>query len=167
MRRKVLELLAIIVIAATTVGAVKWAYSVWRSPHRNDLDAYGSFAIALALFAGSLIAGARRWLAKIRRETAPPTTVELNELADQLAVVVKEEWTRAASERGLLAPEAIPVQWRWPSVAIVGPASAATGTQWFQPLPKMNPVTAEQLKEGKIRDLHKLYGGLGSGRLVP
>ena len=166
MRGKVRELLSLIVIVAAVVGAVGWGYSVWRSPHRNDQATYGAYAIALAVLAGSMIAGARRWHANIRRESAPPTTAELDELANRLAEVVKDEWTRAANDRGLLVPEPIPVRWRWPSIAIAGPASVAAGTHWFQPLPGMNAVTAKQLKEGQIRDLHELYGGLGTGRLV-
>jgi hypothetical protein len=164
MRGKVRKSLAVIVFAAAIVAVAGWwGYSVWRSPKRSDLATYGAYAIALVVLAGSVIAGARRWFADIRHENASPATAELDELADHLAEVVKEEWTRAATDRGLLVPEPIPVQWRWPSVALAGPVSAAAGTRWFQPLPGMNTVTAGQLKEGKIRDLHELYGGLGSG----
>jgi hypothetical protein len=167
MRGKLRELLPMMVIAAAIAGAAGWwGYSVWRSPHRNDLATYGQYAIALTVFGVSVIAGARRWFAKIRRESGLATTAGLNELTNHLAEVVKDEWTRAANDRGLLVPEPIRVRWRRPSAAIAGPPSAAAGTSLFQPLPGMNPVTAEQLKEGEIRDLHELYGGLGSGRLV-
>jgi hypothetical protein len=155
------------VIAAAVAGAAGWwGYSVWRSPHRNDLDAYGSYAIALAVVVGSVIAGSRRWLANIRPGSGLTTNVNLDDLADQLAKVVQDEWTRAANDRGLLVPEPLQVLWRRPSTAIVGPVSAAADAQWFQPLPGMKPVTAEQLNEGEIRHLYELYGGLGSGRLV-
>jgi hypothetical protein len=165
MRGKVRELLPVIVMAAAIVGAALWGYSVWRSSHRNDLDAYGAYAIALALLVGSVIAWARRWRTNIRSETGP-STAELEELSDWLAQVVGEEWTREASDRGLLVPDPIPVRWRRPSVAIAGPASTAAGTRWLQPLPGMTRATAERLKEGEIHGLHELYGGLGSGRLV-
>jgi hypothetical protein len=100
----------VIVIAVAMAGAVGWAYSVWRSPHRNDLATYGQYVIALAVLVGSIVAGALRRHASIRRDSAPPTTVELDNLADQLATAVNDEWTRAASDRGLLAPEPIPVR---------------------------------------------------------
>jgi hypothetical protein len=166
MRGKTRGLLPVLIIAVVVVGAVGLGYLVWRSSHRNDLAGYGSYAIALAVFAGSVVGGAWRWRSKIRRGDAPPTAVELDNLADQLARVVKDEWTRAASDRGLLVPGPIPVRWRWPSVAVAEPVSAVTGAQEFQPLPGMSAVTAERLKEGDISDLHELYGGVGSGRLV-
>lgn len=166
MRRNARGLMALIVAAAAMVGAVAWAYSVWRSSQRNDMASFGQYAIALALLVGSVIASARRWRTNVHREVEPSSTAELNELADQLAETVKDEWTTAASNQGLLVPEPIPVQWRRPSVAITGPVSAAVDTQLFQPLPGMTAATAERLKEGEIHDLHELYAGVGSGRLV-
>jgi hypothetical protein len=72
----------------------------------------------------------------------------------------------AAADRGLLVPEPIPVRSRRPSVPLAGPAAAAVAARRFGPLPGMTLVTAAQLARGDIGDLHRLYAGLGSGRLV-
>jgi hypothetical protein len=166
MGRKVGGLLPLIVAAAVVVGACGWAYSVWKSPQRNDLAGYGSYALALAVFVGTVIAGTQRWFAKARISHKPSETAELDDLADQLAAIVKAEWTDAAGKRGLLEPEPISVRWRRPLVGLVGPISAAVESRRFSPLPGMSPTTADQLDEGEIDGLHQLYGGLGSGRLV-
>ena len=76
------------------------------------------------------------------------------------------QWTRAAADRGLLVPEPIPVRWRRPSVPLAGPAAAAAAARRFGPLSGMTLVTETQLAKGDIGQLHRLYGGLGSGRLV-
>jgi hypothetical protein len=42
----------------------------------------------------------------------------------------------------------------------------AVRSQRFDPLPGLPPVGETQLAAGEINDLHAIYGGLGSGRLV-
>ena len=91
---------------------------------------------------------------------------ELDHLTDLLAGAVKDQWTRAAADRGLLEPEPIPVRWQKPSLPVAGPVSAAVGSQRFPPLPGLPAVGQQRLRAGQIRDLHAVYGGLGSGRLV-
>lgn len=86
--------------------------------------------------------------------------------ADRLAVAVKDEWTRAAAERGLLAPEPIPVRWARPALPLAGPRAAAAASRRFPPLPGLPWSREGEYQSGEIRDLHTLYGGLGSGRLV-
>ena len=73
---------------------------------------------------------------------------------------------KEARERRLLWPEAIPVRWKTPSAPMASPAAAAVESTRFPPLPGLQPVDEQLLREGNIRDLHKVYGGLGSGRLV-
>ena len=135
-------------------------------PRRSDLASYGQYLIALVLFVGGVIAWAWRWRLSVRGRYGPPTVTELDELADSLAQVVMDEWTRAANERRLLAPGPIPVQWRWPSVPIAEAVPTVVAARGFQPLTGMTAVTAERLKGGEIQELHELYGGVGSGRLV-
>ena len=91
---------------------------------------------------------------------------ELARLADLLAGVVGAEWTRAAGERGLLEPEPIPVRWKRPATPFAGPVAAAVASTRFAPLPGLAAAGKQRLRAGQISELHEVYGGLGSGRLV-
>jgi hypothetical protein len=106
------------------------------------------------------------WRARTKKNGDTLEAPASDHLADVLARAVTDQWTSAAADRGLLVPDPIPVRWRRPSVPLTGPAAAAADARRFQPLPGMLAATVEQLAEGDIRDLHQLYGGLGSGRLV-
>ncbi|HEX4657182.1 MAG TPA: hypothetical protein VH307_07340 [Streptosporangiaceae bacterium] len=150
--------------AALAVAAAWVLYAVWRSPHRNDLATYGAFAVALVALAAGWIAWALR--ARAKRDGGTPDLRDLDHLADLLAEAVRKQWENAAGERGLLEPEPIPVRWRTPSPAIAGPVAAAIRSTRFPPLPGLHPVEERLLREGDIRDLHAVYAGLGSGRLV-
>jgi hypothetical protein len=152
---------AAVVIAAGTVWLV---YAVWRSPNRNNLAGFGSYAAAVAVIAAGLIA--RMWETRARKHDDFAGPRELDQLADLLAGAVKDQWTRAATDRGLLQSEPIPVRWRRSSLTVAGPVSAAVGSQRFPPLPGLSPATQQRLRAGRISDLHGIYGGLGSGRLV-
>jgi hypothetical protein len=90
---------------------------------------------------------------------------DLDRVADLLAVAVKTQWEQAAGERGL-ADGPIPVTWGRPSLPLAGPAAAAAGSRRFAPLPGLTPVGETWLAAGMVDDLHAVYGGLGSGRLV-
>ena len=91
---------------------------------------------------------------------------ELGRLADLLAGAVDEEWTRAAGERGLLEPEPIPVRWQRPAAPFTGPVAAAVASARFAPLPGLAAAGEQRLQAGQVSELHEVYGGLGSGRLV-
>ena len=93
---------------------------------------------------------------------APPTSTT----ADLLAELVRDQWTRAAGDRRLLHPEPIPVRWGKPAQPLAGPVSAAANSQQFSPLPGLSAVTEEKLRQGGLQDLHGVYGGLGSGRMI-
>jgi hypothetical protein len=101
-----------------------------------------------------------------RKRGLEAVALELDQLADLLAGAVRNQWTRAAADRGLLQSEPIPVRWRRTSRPVAGPVSAAVGSQRFPPLPGLPAVSQQRLRRGRISDLHALYGGLGSGRLV-
>jgi hypothetical protein len=138
-------------------------YVVWRSPHRSDLIAYGGFAVAVV----TLLAGWIAWVWRTRARPADPTAAgqDLDHAADLLAMAVKTQWDRAAGERGLAA-EPIPVSWGRPSLPLAGSIAAAAGSGRFAPLPGLKPATKARLTAGRIDDLHVVYGGLRSGRLV-
>ena len=99
-----------------------------------------------------------------RPRQSPPLTP--TPVADLLGEKVEEQWTKEAADRRLLAPEPIPVRWHKPSVTLAGPVSAAVRSQRFPPLPGLSTVGQQRLRAGHLRDLHEVYGGLGSGRLV-
>jgi hypothetical protein len=152
----------VLAAAAIAAGTVWLVYAVWRSPNRNDLATFGSYVAAVALVAVGLIA--RAWEA--RRHDNPEDALEVDRLADLLAGAVKDQWIRAATDRGLLQSEPIPVRWRRSSLTVAGPVSAAVGSQRFPPLPGLSSVGQQRLRAGRVSDLHAIYGGLGSGRLV-
>ncbi|MER6733731.1 hypothetical protein [Streptomyces puniciscabiei] len=99
--------------------------------------------------------------------TAP---APLDAVADELARVVAEQWHEEAGLRRLLQPAALPVRWKLTERKLAGRVLAATaeGTHTrFTPLPGLPPVTRESLRAGGgLAELHQLYGGLASGRLL-
>lgn len=149
---------------AIVIGTFWLVYAVWRSPHRNDLATFGSYAAAVTVVAVALIA--RTWEARAKRADDAIETQEVDRLADLLAGAVNEQWTRAAMDRGLLQSEPIPVRWHRPSTPFAGPVAAAVSSRRFQPLPGLPAIDRQRLRGGQISDLHAVYGGLGSGRLL-
>jgi hypothetical protein len=153
-----------LVSIASVLVAASWVlYVVWRSPHRSDLATYGAFAVAVA----TLIAAWVAWAWRARTGLAGPAAagLDVDRVADLLAIAVKTQWERAAGERGLVA-EAIPVTWGRPSLPLAGPVAAAAASRRFAPLPGLTPAREAQLVAGDIGNLHAVYGGLRSGRLV-
>jgi len=153
-------LAAVVVILAVVIWML---YGVWRSAHRADLATYGAFVAAVV----PLLAGWLAWAWRARTGRAIPAAAggELARAADLLAVAVRTQWERAAGERGLAA-EPIPVGWGRPSLALAGSVAAAAASQRFTALPGVTPAREAQLAAGQIDDLHAVYGGLRSGRLV-
>ena len=164
MGRKVRSLWPAVAVTVIAAGTVWLVYVVWRSPHRIDLATFGSYAVAVAVIAAGLIT--RAWQARTGQPGDVAGAQEIDQLTDLLAGAVKGQWTCAAADRGLLEPEPIPVRWRRPSLPIAGPVSAAVGSRRFSPLPGLPAVSSQRLRSGQIADLHAVYGGLGSGRLV-
>ena len=164
MRREARGLWPVVVVAAIVSGTLWLVYAVWRSPHRNDLATFGSYVAAVAVVAVALIT--RAWEVRTRQSGDALQATELDELSDLFARAVKDQWTRAAADRGLLQPDPIPVRWKRSSLPVAGPPSAAVGSQRFSPLPGLSAVGQQRLRGGRISDLHAVYGGLGSGRLV-
>jgi hypothetical protein len=149
---------------AIAVVAVTGLVLVWLSPHRDELEGFGGLAISVVGIAAGWIAWV--WRTQSRQATGGISGQELGRLADLLAGAVDEEWTRAAGERGLLEPEPIPVRWQRPAAPFAGPAAAAVASTRFAPLPGLAAAGEQRLRAGQVSDLHEVYGGLGSGRLV-
>ena len=153
--------IAVVAIAGVTIWLI---YVVWRSPRRDDLATFGSFVAAIAVVAAALTA--RTWEIRARQARSTLSAAELDQLSDLFAGSVKDQWTRAAADRGLLQPDPIPVQWKRSSLPVAGPSAAAVGSRRFTPLPGLPAAGQQRLRGGRISDLHAVYGGLGSGRLV-
>ncbi len=164
MRRKFGGIWPVAAVAGITAGAGLLLYSVWRSPHRNDLIAYWGLVATVVTIAAGWVSWV--WRARAKTPVGAVDGPDADHVADVLAGAVSGQWARAAADRGLLVPEPIQVRWSRPSVPLAGPPAAAAAARRFPPLPGMTLVTEAQLSEGDIGDLHRFYGGLGSGRLV-
>jgi hypothetical protein len=71
----------IIAVVAIAGGTVWLMYAVWRSPHRNDLASFGSYAAAIAVIAGGLITRERN----VFRTVGPVYQFRHARLQDRLA----------------------------------------------------------------------------------
>src|SRR5262249_54343580 len=151
---------AAIVVVIAVAGVLVWV--VWRSPHRADLSTFGAFAVAVIVPVASLVV----YLTKVRKAVDIGQGLPMNELTDSLAAAGTEQWSRAALGRRLLHPEPIPVQWERSSMPLAGPVSAAVESRQFPTLPGLSETVPRQFRDGRLQDLHAVYGGLGSGRLV-
>ena len=138
--------------------------TVWRSRNRADLEGFAGFAISVTGIAAGWTAWV--WRHRSRHGSEVVSGQELGRLADLLAGAVEQEWTRAAGERGLLEPEPIPVRWQRPAGPFAGPTAAAVASTRFAPLPGLAAAREQRLQAGQVSELHEVYGGLGSGRLV-
>ncbi len=161
--RKVRGLWPVGVILVIIIILGVWMWKIWRSAQRTDLATFWALHVAIIAVATPLII----YLAKKTRQPGDSgSSRTLDDIADRLAAAVKDQWTRAAAERRLLQPEPIPVQRRRASGPVAGPVSAAASSRQFRPLPGLKAVRQGQLREGGLPDLHAIYGGLGSGRMV-
>ena len=130
----------------------------------RDLEGFGGLAISVAGIAAGWIAWI--WGHKTSQGSGVVSGQELGRLADLLARTVDAEWTRAAGERGLLEPEPIPVRWQRSTAPVAGPVAAAVASTRFAPLPGLAAAGEQRLQAGQVSELHEVYGGLGSGRLM-
>ena len=154
----------LIAVAVVLVAAFWVLYVVWQSPHRSDLATYGAFTAAVITLLAGPIAWARRTRTNQAGEVAAGQGPDY--VADLLAIAVKKQWETAAGERGLMGIEPIPVTWGRSSLPLTGPVAAAAGSQRFAPLPGLAHAGETRLAAGQVSDLHAVYGGLTSGRLV-
>lgn len=101
--RRLWAIAAIAVVVAAS-GALVWV--VWRSPQRSDLATFWASAATVIVPVVSLVV----YLARFRKAGDDRRGRPLDEVADSLALVVTEQWSRAALERRLRQPGPIPVQ---------------------------------------------------------
>ncbi|MBV9013461.1 MAG: hypothetical protein JO272_15720 [Pseudonocardiales bacterium] len=135
--------------------------------HFSPADSIGA-RIGTVIAVVTLGISAVGWLWGLAQRTSAPP-LPLQRAADELAEQLCRQWDRAIAEQGLTHPALIPVQWRWPLRSVTGPIAEVIGESGgmrCEPLPGMVAVTAEQLRSGTLADLHRVYGGLGSGRMV-
>jgi len=152
----------LIVVVAGTVVWIGWAYRL-ASAERSDALALLGIVLALLLGVPPLVA----WLGQWRG----PAARSVDALADLLAEAVSGQWRAVANERRLVIPEPIPLRWSLSDLAVTGPVTAALGTLGtppaFPPLPDQARMTEADLHAGGGRtELHALYAGLASGRVV-
>ena len=95
----------------------------------------------------------------------PASAPAVEEQLRLLATASWNQWTAAANDRRLLRPAPLPIRWRLSTAPVAGPVSAATYTR-FDPLPGLTAVSSSGLCEGNEEALHRIYGGLPSGRLL-
>jgi len=146
----------LLVVAAMAAMGMFVIYSPDRDSAIRLVAAFVTVATAAASVA--------TWLWRRARPTEV-ARFPLERAADELAEQLRRQWERVAAERGLIHPAPIPLRWRWSLWPVTGPAEEAVQGP-FAPLPGMAAVTVEDLQSGTLRDLHGVYGGLGSGRLI-
>lgn len=104
----------------------------------------------------------------VRYDVTPPSP--LDAAADELAAVVRRQWEREAGLRRLLEPAPLPVRWQVSDRKVAGRVTGATAEgarARFAPLPGLVPATRDDLRRGGgPGELHAVYGGLASGRLL-
>jgi len=100
----------------------------------------------------------------------PPRAPELDAVTDTLAVAMWNQWEDAANDRRLLQPHPLPIRWRRCTDPVAGPETAAgmprDGDAPLAALPGLHHAGSLALQEGDRRALHRVYGGLPSGRLL-
>ncbi|MEU9292081.1 hypothetical protein AB0D57_47820, partial [Streptomyces sp. NPDC048275] len=105
---------------------------------------------------------------QVQQAAAPRPPLDV--AADALAEAVRKWWEKEARLRRLLAPAPLPVRWQVTDRRVAGRidgAIAAEGRARFAPLPGLAAVTRDVLhRGGTLPELHAVYGGLASGRLL-
>jgi hypothetical protein len=162
MKHKSAGWLQFVVIMMISLGILCFAVLVWRSAQRSSLASFWSFVAAIVTIGFGFV----RSLRAMRKRHSGQHTRSPEDLADRLEELVREQWSRAAADRRILQPAPIPMRWGRPSRPLSGPLSAAAAGRQFPPLPGLSLVGKRQLRGGNLQDLHALYGGLGSGRIV-
>lgn len=110
-------------------------------------------------------------LADQERRRPPVDARPVDVLATSLADAVDGQWHKEADKRWLVRPAPIPIRWSLSDSAVTGPVAAAVGAPdqppAFPPLPGHATITEDDLRTGGgRRELHRLFAGLASGRIV-
>lgn len=156
--RRIWPWIGLLLLVAVTASVV---WFLFYAPRRESAGTLVAALAAVMAVVGPVAVRLLKQVGLIRGGYLP-----LDHAADELAKQVRQQWERAAGERGLMSPTPISLRWRWSRWQVTGPVTAAVARARFAPLPSMAPITAEQLGSGTIGGLFGLYGGLGSGRLM-
>lgn len=105
---------------------------------------------------------------QVQQAAAPRPPLDV--ATDAVAEAVRKWWEKEARLRRLLEPAPLPVRWQVTDRRVAGRidgAIAAEGRARFAPLPGLAAVTRDVLRRGgALPELHAVYGGLASGRLL-
>lgn len=93
-------------VAGLAVAAAWLLYLIWQSPRRDDLAAYGAFALPAAAVVVGWLAWAWR-KARVGRSADDFGGEALDGAAERLATAVLMQWTKAAEERRLTGADPI------------------------------------------------------------
>jgi hypothetical protein len=151
-----------LVLMGGTVGLV-CVFCFLPSPERGN----GLAALAIGLTLVTIVFSLVEQESGRRSADARPVDV----LAKELAQAVYGQWCKAAGERRLVMPAPIPIRWSPSNLDVAGSLPAAVGapdvSPAFPPLPGHAMITEEDLRAGGgRRELHQLFAGLASGRIV-
>ncbi|MFI9008330.1 hypothetical protein ACIGNX_13985 [Actinosynnema sp. NPDC053489] len=157
-QRKWLPLVGFVLLTAA-LGWWVFEVALLDPVDRSTASGYGQFVLAAVGLPISLVA--------LWRAAAGSPVPDLDEVTDQLALAMRSQGEATAVERRLIQPAPLPIRWRRAGGGLAGPVSAATdGQHWFDPLPGLTRVTVDHISSGTRQNLHAIYGGLPSGRLM-
>lgn len=145
-------------VSGVVLAAAYILYLLWQKKNDSNLLSYASFLVTAVGAASGFIV----WIVQQGTPAAPP---DLDQIADQLASAIQKQWDTAAGQRGL-ADTPIKVKWGKPKATLGPPSSVATKTSKFDPIPGLQATRKALLESGQAKDIHRLYGGLPSGRLI-
>ncbi|MFD2419762.1 hypothetical protein [Amycolatopsis pigmentata] len=131
--------------------------------HANTVDNTVRNSVTGPVSGRVVLAGSINQVSITESTAAPVSPVE--ERVGLLAMASRNQWTAAANDRRLVHPAPLPVRWRRSSEPVAGPVWAA-GHARFDPLPGLTVPSGSELAGGDHDALHRIYGGLPSGRLL-
>ncbi|MGH3837562.1 MAG: hypothetical protein ACRDSF_17940, partial [Pseudonocardiaceae bacterium] len=151
-----------LVLLGGVVGMV-WVFRLPSADRGNGFAALGIVVTAVGIVLPLLM--------QIERGRRSADSRPVDVLARLLAQAVYGLWRKAADERRLVTPAPIPIRWSLSDLNVAGPVAAAVGapdvSPAFPPLPGHTTITEEALRAGGgRRELHRLFAGLASGRIV-
>jgi hypothetical protein len=154
------------ILLGVVAGAVALTAYVVLADNRSEAASVAGTLIALVTALGGLAP-------KLRSAPRPGRAAgaQLQTELDEFAAALHAQWNTEASARGLVLPAPIRVAFGWTGRAVAddpgevsAPLPAGTGPRPVAGV--SSPTDVELLTEGTIDQLHEVYAGLPSGRLV-
>jgi hypothetical protein len=140
--------------------------SVFQRPgdQQARLIAFLGFTATVVL---PLVLTTVRWLWGRRTPAGPSSAAELDDLADRLAGIVRDQWQRAALERHLIGGASMPLRWQPTMHPVASPFwTTISGPVLVEPVPGIALPTGAALWPGGIAELHAVFAAAPSGRVV-